>query len=156
MERIYKSWLMMLVLALGMGLNACGSDDDEPNAEGNNNTYTQKLVGTWKFTSGTETVADYTFNFTASDLNSMKAQLEAAMGERITIWDATLTFTDKKVNGVPFKIKGFELVLEGMEGTGIKITIKKLTDVTLVLHEDFTALMGQTFVADLEYHKKTS
>lgn len=144
----------MLVLVLAMGLNACGSDDDEPNAEGNNNTYTQKLVGTWNFTSGTETVADYTFNFTASDLNSMKAQLEAAMGERITIWDATLTFTDKKVNGVNFKVKGLELILDGMEGSGIKITIKKLTDNVLVLHEDFSAAVGQTFVADMEYHKQ--
>lgn len=145
---------MMLVLALALGLNACGSDDDEPNVEGNNNTYTQKLVGTWNFDSGTETVAGYTFDFTASDLYSMKAQLEAAMGERFELWDATLTFTDKKVNGVNFKVKGFELVLEGMEGTGIKITIKKLTDAVLVLHEDFSAAVGQTFVADLEYHKK--
>ena len=146
----------MLVLALAMGLNACGSDDEPDDNGGNNQTYTQKLVGTWVFNNGTETVAGYTFDFTASDLYSMKSQLEAAMGESIVLWDATLTFTDKKVNGVPFKVKGLELILDGMEGTGIKISIKKLTDVTLVLHEDFTALMGQTFVADLEYHKKTS
>lgn len=148
-----KLLYLLLAVLLAVTMAACGDDDDEP--AGESGSYTERLVGTWKFSSGTETVAGYTFDFTASQLNSMKRELESSTGENITIWDETLTFTTKKVNGVNYQVKGIELVLDGMsEADGLKITIKRLDAATLVLHEDFTQMVGETFVADMEYHKQ--
>ncbi len=149
-----KLLYLLLTLLLSVAMTACGDDKDEPGGE-NNSSYTERLVGNWKFSSGTETVAGYTFDFTASQLNSMKRDLESATGQSITIWDETLSFTTKKVNGVNYKVKGIELLLDGIEKSdGLKITIKRLDAATLVLHEDFSQMVGETFVADMEYKKQ--
>ena len=128
-----KLLYLLLTLLLSVAMTACGDDKDEPGGE-NNSSY---------------------FDFTASQLNSMKRDLESATGQSITIWDETLSFTTKKVNGVNYKVKGIELLLDGIEKSdGLKITIKRLDAATLVLHEDFSQMVGETFVADMEYKKQ--
>ena len=148
---------MMVVIAMAVmsvGFASCGGDDDDEPGGGDNSELVAKLQGEWEFTKGTESFMGYTFTMGKSDLDEMKSMMSMTQGIKIEIWDETLKFSGTKVNGVPYYLKGNQLILDGMDlFEGFTINIKSISSSTLVLHEDIN-MEGVSIIADLEYRKK--
>lgn len=143
---------IIMVALLSVGFVSCGSDDDDDIPGGSE--LVDKLQGTWQFSKGTETVMGMTITMDRSSLNEMKKSMEQIMGTRVEFWDETLTFSNSKVNGVNYKLKGNELILDGMDSmSGIRIVIKSLSSSTLVLREEIS-MEGISITADMEYNRK--
>jgi len=73
----------------------------------------------------------------------------------VEFWDATLRITESKINGAPYNLNGNRIVMDGMDAAGlsVKVTIKSLTETTLVLHEVISA-NGLSITADMTYKKR--
>ena len=134
---------------------SCNKTDSEDFDGGSGEEFVGQLQGTWQFLKGSESFMGETFDIDRSMINSMKNLLERQMGTRLKVWDETLSFNGYKLNGVDYKLKGREIILDGMEDLEdleMKITIKSISSSKLILHEVFK---GDDFeiVADMEYIK---
>ena len=172
-------WLtFMMVAIVGFGFVSCGDDDDGPvfgpgaaytgggsgSSGGGGNTpsnseLVNQLQGTWKFNKGTETVEmpglpSTTVNVDYTMLGTLKSQLQQQTGSRVEFWDETLTFNGSTLNNVKFTVNGQKINLEGIkESDGISVSVKSITESTLVLHEVFD-LEEFKITADMEYKKQ--
>ena len=157
-SRCYLHFLaIMMVTMLGFCFMSCGSDDnadDEGGGSGNSTELVAKLQGTWKFTKGTETVMGMTINMDRAMLSQVKSSMEQATGQKIEFWDETLYFSGYQVNGVNYKLKGTQLILEGLDlMDGVTISVKSITESLLVLHE-VISMEGIDLTADMEYSRQ--
>jgi len=96
-----------------------------------------------------------TITIDRSMLAQIEQQLELTTGSNVEFWDAILRITESKINGASYKLNGNRIIMDGMEADGlsVKVTIKSLTETTLVLHEVISAT-GLSITADMTYKKK--
>lgn len=161
MKKFYLSFMpFLMALVLCVGFASCSSDDDDGSGTGSgsgsgSSVNTKELVGTWEFSTGIETVMGQTITIDRSMLAQLESQMEQLSGKNVEFWDVTLTISEDKINGVPYKLNGKQIVMDGMEADGMscKMTIKSLTDTKLVLHEEIV-IEELTITADMTYERK--
>ena len=142
---------VMMVAMLSVCFVSCGDDDNGDNVK--EGDIVSMLQGTWEFYSGKETINGVTVTMKRSDLDQMKAMLSNSMGMRVYFWDETLTFSGYRVNDISYKMKGKQIIMDGMDlMEGFTISVKSITSTALVLHE-VISMDGIDLVADMEYHK---
>ena len=147
---LFNCIAIMMAAVMSLGFVSCGDDDDD---YGPNDEYYAQLQGTWQFQRGTENFMGMTLNMDRSMLSDMKSQMEQITGSRVEFWDETLYFSGAEVNGVPYKLKGTKIILDGMDAMdGISISIKSISSTTLVLREVIN-MEGLDITADIEYRK---
>lgn len=160
MKKLCQKWTTLLVVVfLSFGFAACSdsSSSDEGGVNGTSEEVMGALAGTWRM----EKVTAHMMGMDAEIPGEQLRQTAASSGYRI--WDDILVFNNNKMNGVPFKLNGSEILLESEPNVygirGMKITIKTLTETKLVLKEDLSEFLSENsgtsidYVCDVEYSR---
>ena len=148
---MYQNWLTFVMVAfLSVAFAACSdSSSSDGGISGDPEKIIESLEGSWKMEKITAHVMGQSMDVPGDQLRQMMS------GTNYRLWDDVLTFSGNNMNGVPFQLKGSEILLEvapnvyGIDGMTMNITT--LTDNKLVIREDMSEFMRKQAGMDVDY-----